>query len=463
MRVAIVGTGYVGLVTGACLAERGHQVTCVDLDASKVAAIASGRAPFHEAGLPELLERHAGRNLRATTDLAAAVRASEITLIAVGTPFRDDAIDLSFIEAAARSVGEALRIGEGPRTANSEQRTATAAWHTVVIRSTVVPGTTDGVVLPLLERHSGRRAGESLGVGMNPEFLTEGTAVADFVRQDRVVIGGIDERSRDEIERLYAGFDGVPRIRTNPRTAEMIKYASNALLATAISFSNELANLAAALGGIDAREVMQGVHLSRYLTAQEDAPAGWTAPLAAFYEAGCGYGGSCLPKDVKALAAHGRAAGVPMRLLEAVDAVNRDQPARLVELVRRGFPSLRGVPVAVLGLAFKPGTDDLRETPARPVVEALLDEGAAVTVYDPVAGAGGEALFGPGRVQVASGLEAAVAGARAVVLVTRWPEFAEVPALAARQAVPPLVVDGRRMLERDAVARYAGIGLGDGA
>ena len=449
MRVAIVGTGYVGLVTGVCLAERGHQVTCVDLDAAKVTAIAAGRAPFHEAGLPGLLARHAGRNLRATTDLAAAVRASEITLVAVGTPFHGEAIDLGFVEGAAREVGEALRGG--------------TAWHTVVIRSTVVPGTTDGVVLPLLERHSGRRAGESLGVGMNPEFLTEGTAVADFERQDRIVIGGIDERSRDEVERLYAGFEGVPRIRTNPRTAEMIKYASNALLATAISFSNELANLAAALGGIDAREVMRGVHLSRYLTAQEDAAAGWTAPLAAFYEAGCGYGGSCLPKDVKALAAHGRAAGVPMRLLEAVDAVNRDQPARLVELVRRGFPSLRGVPVTVLGLAFKPGTDDLRETPAKPVVEALLAEGAIVTVYDPVAGAGGDALFGPGRVQVASGLEAAVAGARAVVLVTRWPEFAEVPALAARQADPPLVVDGRRMLDRDAVARYAGIGLGNGA
>ena len=446
MRVAIVGTGYVGLVTGVCLAERGHEVTCVDLDAAKVEAITAGRAPFHEEGLPDLLRRHAGRGLRATTDLAQAVRASDITLIAVGTPFRGEAIDLSFVEAAARSIGEALRGG--------------TTWHTVVVRSTVVPGTTDSVVLPLLELHSGRRVGESLGVGMNPEFLTEGTAVSDFVRQDRIVVGGVDERSRDAIEALYAGFDGVPRIRTNPRTAEMIKYASNALLATAISFSNELANLGAALGGIDTREVMRGVHLSRYLTAQEAAPAGWTAPVAAFYEAGCGYGGSCLPKDVKALAAHGRSAGVPMRLLEAVDAVNREQPGRLVDAVRRHFPALAGVPVTVLGLAFKPGTDDVRETPAKPVVEGLLGGGAVVTVYDPIAGASAESLFGPGRVTVAQSLPDAVSTARAVVLVTRWPEFAGLPALLAPLPDPPVVVDGRRMLEKDGVVRYDGIGLG---
>jgi UDPglucose 6-dehydrogenase/GDP-mannose 6-dehydrogenase len=446
MRVAIVGTGYVGLVTGACLADRGHEVTCVDVDPAKVEAISAGRTPFHEEGLPELLARHAGKGLRATSDLAAAVRGSEITLIAVGTPLDGDAIDLSYVEAAAAQVGQALRGGTD--------------WHTVVVRSTVVPGTTDGVVLPLLELHSGRRAGESLGVGMNPEFLTEGTAVADFVHQDRIIVGGVDERSRREVERLYEGFDGVPRVRTNTRTAEMIKYASNALLATAISFTNELANLGAALGGIDTVEVMRGVHLSRYLTTQEAVPAGRPAPLASFLEAGCGYGGSCLPKDVKALAAHGRAVNVPMRLLEAVDAVNRDQPAHLVARVRRHFPLLRDVPVTVLGLAFKPGTDDLRETPARPVVEALLADGARVTVFDPVAGALADSLFGPGRVSVAADLSGALTGAAAVVLVTRWPEFAEVPALVSAMAHPPVVVDGRRMLDRTSVPRYDGIGLG---
>lgn len=448
MRVAIVGTGYVGLVSGACLAEQGHEVTCVDVDPAKVEAISAGRAPFHEPGLPELLARHAGRRLRASADLTAAVRASEITLLAVGTPFRDGAIDLSAVETAARAIGEALRGGSD--------------WHTVVVRSTVIPGTTDRRVLPLLELHSGRRSGETLGVAMNPEFLTEGTAVSDFQHPDRIVIGGMDERSRNEVERLYAGFEGVPRVRTNTRTAEMIKYASNALLAAAISFTNEVANLGAALGDIDVSEVMRGVHLSRYLTAQQDAPAGWTAPLASFYEAGCGYGGSCLPKDVRALAAQGRAAGVPMRVLEAVDAVNRDQPALLVERVRSHFPSLAGVAVTVLGLAFKPGTDDVRETPAAPVVRALLEAGAEVTVFDPVAGATADPLFGAGSVTVAADLGSALEKARAVVLVTRWPEFTAVPTLLAGRSDPPVVVDGRRMLDRASVARYDGIGLGEG-
>jgi len=445
-RVAVVGTGYVGLVTGVCLATRGHRVTCVDIDPAKVDRINAGEAPIHEAGLPERLRSVIGKTLTATTDLAAAVRTSEVTLIAVGTPFADGAIDLQYIERSARQVGEALRDHDG--------------YHVVVVRSTVVPGTTDGLVRRALEEASGRRAGRDFGLGMNPEFLTEGQAIEDFESQDRIVLGGIDARSREAMDALYDGFDGVPRIETNPATAELIKYASNALLATAISFSNEFANLATALGGIDIAEVMRGVHLSRYLTDPGPQGDGWTAPLASFLMAGCGYGGSCLPKDVKAIAAAGAAAGAPMRLLETVEAINRAQPARLVELVRSAFPDLAGRRVTVLGLAFKPDTDDVRETPARPVVERLLDGGAEVTVYDPVAGGTAESLFGRRRVKVAPSLEEALHDAEVIVLVTRWDEFRRVPALLAGRDPAPLVVDGRRMLERDSVSRYAGIGLG---
>ena len=446
MRVCVVGAGYVGLVTGACLADRGHQVICVDRDEGKVSAVNAEQAPFHEPGLPELLRRTVGHGLRATTDLRGAVRASEITLICVGTPFADGAIDLTAIEASATEIGTALA--------------GLAEPHTVVVRSTVVPGTTDSVVLPLLERTSGRVRGAGLGVGMNPEFLTEGTALADFARQDRIVIGAIDVRSRAAMEGLYAGFDAVPRVHVNPRTAEMIKYASNALLATAISFSNEFANLCEALGGIDVVDVMRGVHLSRYLTAQETEPAGSMAPLARFLEAGCGYGGSCLPKDIKALATHGRRAGTPMRLLEAVEAINRDRADRLLAPLGRHFPSLEGVRVSVLGLSFKPDTDDTRETPARPIVEKLLGAGARVTVYDPVSGETAPQLFGTGRVAVAESLDGAVRNADAVVLVTRWPEFAALPDLVAALPRPPLVVDGRRVLDGQRLARYEGIGLG---
>jgi UDPglucose 6-dehydrogenase/GDP-mannose 6-dehydrogenase len=328
----------------------------------------------------------------------------------------------------------------------------------VSVRSTVVPGTTEGLVRETLERESGKVAGRDFGLGMNPEFLTEGQALADFQEQDRIVIGSLDERSRRVQAELYATFpDSVPRIHVNPRTAEMIKYASNALLATAISFSNELADLSTAIGGIDIVDVMRGVHTSRYLSGAASAP--WTAPLASYLEAGCGYGGSCLPKDVKALAAHARALGLTPRLLEAVDRVNTGRPLQLVELVRRHFPVIAGVRVTVLGLAFKPGTDDLRETPAAPVIEALLGEGARVTVFDPVVTAGQtDSLLGPGRVTRADSLAAALADAQVVVLVTRWPEFADLAALLDGRRPPPLVVDGRRMLDPARFPRYEGVG-----
>ena len=446
MRVCVVGSGYVGLVTGACLADRGHTVICVDRDGAKVSAINAGQAPIHEAGLPELLERTAGGTLRASTSLAEAVEASEITLICVGTPFVEGHIDLSAIEAAATEVGAALA--------------GKAEWHTVVVRSTVVPGTTDGCVLRLLEEASGRSAGRDFGVGMNPEFLTEGTALDDFLHQDRIVIGALEERSRLAMDGLYGGFEDVPRLYVNPRTAEMIKYASNALLATAISFSNQFADLCETLGEVDVVEVMRGVHFSRYLTAQGPVHRGWTAPLASFLEAGCGYGGSCLPKDIKALAAHGQRLGAPMPLLEVVDRVNSQRASRLLAPVHARFPDLTGVRVTVLGLSFKPDTDDTRETPAIPVVRELKAAGAKVVVYDPVSGPQAPAMFGQGAVQVARSLEAALDGSKVVVLVTRWPEFQALPGLLAARIDPPLVVDGRRVLDKDALADYAGIGLG---
>ena len=445
MQVSVIGAGYVGLVTGACLADAGHDVVLVDIDQAKVDAVNAGRPPIHELGLPELLGRVVGRKLRATTDLASVVPESDVVLIAVGTPFDGERIDLTAIEASAAAVGRALRSAD--------------RFVVVTVRSTVVPGTTEGLVRRTLERESGRLAGRDFGLGMNPEFLTEGQALADFQEQDRIVIGSLDERSRDGLAALYQGFPvTVPRIFVNPRTAEMIKYASNALLATAISFSNELGDLASAIGGIDIVQVMRGVHASRYLTGgPPERP--WTAPLASYLEAGCGYGGSCLPKDVKALAAHARQHGIEPRLLQAVDTVNAGRPVQLLKLVRPHFPSFQGLRVTVLGLAFKPGTDDVRETPAAPLVEALLDAGALVTVFDPVVGpAQTERLFGPNRVTSAATLAQAVDASKVLILVTRWPEFEAVPSLVAQRQPPPLVVDGRRMLEPGAVLRYEGVG-----
>jgi UDPglucose 6-dehydrogenase/GDP-mannose 6-dehydrogenase len=443
MRVAVVGTGYVGLVTAVGLAELGHTVTCIDIDERKVAALERGEPPIFERGLEPLLRRNLPDRLGATTDLAAAVAASEMTFLCVGTPSREDgSIDVSFVRQAAEQIGGAL--------------TATTGWHAVVVKSTVVPGTSDRVVRPALERTSGKKAGVDFGVGVNPEFLTEGQAVDDFMKPDRIVVGG-DTRTVAALRELYAGFGGVPIVETNAPTAEMIKYASNAMLATAISFSNEIANLGSAIGGIDVVEVMRAVHLSRYLTTPLGDGGSVTAPLTAFYEAGCGYGGSCLPKDVAALAARGREVGSPLPLLEAVAGINQRQPARLVELLRRELGPLQGRRVTVLGLAFKPDTDDVRSSPAFPVLRLLLEAGAEVSAHDPVVGP--EALDGLGEVTYVDDLADAVKQADAVVVVTRWDQYRRLPELVGQLDPPPLVVDGRRMLDKASVPSYTGIGL----
>jgi UDPglucose 6-dehydrogenase len=442
MRISIIGTGYVGLVSGVCMAEHGHDVICVDVDPNKIAAISAGRPPIHEDGLPEMLVRNAGRRLTATTDLRSAVLATDVTFIAVGTPAAEGNIDLKYVEGAAREIGATLR--DKP------------AYHTVVVKSTVVPGTTDGVVRAALEQASGKKAGADFGLGMNPEFLTEGTAVEDFMQPDRIVVGGIDERSRAAVGAIYDGFPSVPRIFTNNSTAEMIKYASNSVLATLVSFSNEIGRLCSAVGGVDVADVMRGVHEAVYFTTRKPKSTPVRAPIASFVEAGCGFGGSCLPKDVTALVGQGRKLGIEMPMLASVLAINKSQPEELLKLVRRHFPSLAAVPVTVLGLAFKPGTDDLRESPAFPIIRALRAAGASITAFDPIARPENHPdLVG---VALASGLEQALGGAEIVIHVTKWPEFEQLGAMLKRLGRAPLVVDGRRNLNPADFDRYEGVG-----
>ncbi|MGH7928826.1 MAG: nucleotide sugar dehydrogenase, partial [Candidatus Binatia bacterium] len=251
MKISVIGTGYVGLVSGVCLVEAGHTVVCVDKDAVKVDKITRGESPIHEEGLPALLAGNIGKRLTATTNLREAVLNTDLSLIAVGTPFDGSAIDISYIKQAAAEIGEAMRDKQ--------------EYHTVVVKSTVVPGTTDEVVLPILEAESGKQAGKDFGVGMNPEFLREGVAVDDFMHPDRIVLGAIDQRSLEALSAVYEPFECTDVVSTTPKTAEMIKYASNSLLANLISFSNEIANLCSTAGQIDAKAVMRGVHLDKRL------------------------------------------------------------------------------------------------------------------------------------------------------------------------------------------------------
>lgn len=445
MKVSVLGTGYVGLVSGVCLAEKGHHVVCVDIDPDKVDKTNQGIPIIHEAGLEDLLRKNFRNHFSATTNLYRAVLESDLSLISVGTPFNGDEIDLTYIKEVSRQIGEALRDK--------------STYHTIVVKSTVVPGTTQGVVLPILEDYSGKRAGVDFGVGMNPEFLREGSAVQDFMYPDRIVLGGIDEKTLDTLEALYSVFDGVEKIRTTPKTAEMIKYTANSLLATMISFSNEIGNLCAALGGIDVVEVMKGVHLDKRLCPILPDGQRIRPQFTTYLEAGCGFGGSCFPKDVKALIAHGKKAGRSMSLLESVIKVNEEQPGQVLSILRKHFHTLEGLRLAVLGLAFKPGTDDMRESPAIPIVKELLDSGATILAFDPVAQLEARKLFGQKGITYCDTLGETVDGADAVVLLTRWEEFENLAELLSGKEPQPLFVDGRRMLDKRLFARYTGIGL----
>ncbi|MEM8931405.1 MAG: UDP-glucose/GDP-mannose dehydrogenase family protein [Acidobacteriota bacterium] len=451
MKVAIIGTGNVGLVSGACFASIGHRVTCVDLDPARVAAIEQARAPFFEPGLDALLDETAGRSLTATLDLSAAVAEAEVILLAVGTPVGTDGHDLRQVRAATRQVGEALATRDD--------------YPLVMVKSTVLPGTTDGVVVPILEDASGRRAGVDFGVAMNPEFLREGQAVEDFLHPDRLVFGGRDARCWKVQERLYEALDCPDIVHTDNATAEMIKMASNSLLATLISFSNEMANLAATLPGVDVVEVLRGVHLDKRLSPilSEPVAAGerLRPGILSYLMPGCGFGGSCLPKDTRSLAAFGEGRDRSMAMLRATIAINDAQPGRVVELIERHLPSLDGVEVAVLGLSFKPGTSDIRRTPALPVIASLRERGARLRLYDPEALDEVRAHLGEADEVVYTGdLDAAIEDAAVLVVLTGWPEIVALPERLKACADPPLVIDGRRLYEPGSLARYDAIGLG---
>jgi UDPglucose 6-dehydrogenase len=442
MKLAVVGTGYVGLVTGACLASLGHTVACVDADPRRAELIARGEPPFHEPGLGELLRRalQNGR-LAVVPSVEDAVVDSTLSILAVGTPSRDGRIDLGAIEAAAAAVGRALR--------------GRAGYHVVVVKSTIVPGTTDTVVRRAVERAAGRTLGE-FGLCMNPEFLREGSAVADFMNPDRIVLGSSDTRAAGVLAELYAGFD-CPKLVTSLRNAEMIKYAANTLLATLVSYSNEIAAVCEAIPGLDEDTVMAGVHLDRRLTAPGESPPG----IVAYVRGGIGFGGSCLPKDLEALRGLAAEHGVSTPLLDAVGTVNRERPRRIVGLLETVLGGLDGRAVAVLGLAFKPGTDDVRDSPALAVIRCLRDAGAMVRAYDPLVR--DDAGLGDG-VTLCSAPAAALADADAALIATAWPEFQTLDWGALTRGMRRrLLLDGRNVLRHvrlPADTTYLPTGLG---
>ncbi len=442
MNISVIGTGYVGLVSGVCLSEKGHRVTCVDNDKVKVDLINNKISPIHEKGLDKLLNKNFGNNLNATTNLYESVINSDVSLIAVGTPFDGELINLNYIREVSKEIGLALK----------DKKT----YHVVIVKSTVIPGTTDDVVIPILEKYSGKKIQVDFGVGMNPEFLREGVAVEDFMNPDRIVLGGTDIKTHEIMEEIYKVFRGTDILKTSNMTAEMIKYASNSLLATMISFANEIGNFCENLEGVDIVDVMNGVHLDKRVSPILEDGRRIFPGLVSYLEAGCGFGGSCFPKDVKALISHGDQIGSTMKLLKSVIDINENQPFKILDLIHKHYTNLDGVNIAIMGLAFKPGTDDMRESPSIPIIKELLKKGANIDAYDPIAEDEAKKIFDNKDINYCNDLKESVKNAKIVIVLTSWPEFSKLNNIVEDDT---LVIDGRRFLNKHDFSKYEGIGL----
>lgn len=438
MKISVIGSGYVGLVSGACLAELGNDVVCLDVDPRKIEILNSGGVPIYEPGLEDIIKSNvASGRLRFTTNVAESVAHGLVQMIAVGTPSGEDgSADLQYVIAAARAIGHNM-----------------TEYRVIVDKSTVPVGTADKVKQAVQEELAKRKVKTDFSVVSNPEFLKEGAAIDDFNRPDRIVIGAEDDHAIKVMREMYAPFQrNHDRLMVmDIRSAELTKYAANAMLATRISFMNELANLAERVGA-DIEHVRKGIG--------SDQRIGYH-----FLYAGCGYGGSCFPKDIRALQRTGEEYGLPMKVLGAVEQVNHAQKSVLLQKITKRFgDDLKGKHFALWGLAFKPGTDDMREATSRVVMEGLWKRGATITAYDPVAMKETRHIYGNrSDLRYADNSKDALQGADALVIVTEWkafksPDFSIIKA----RLKQPVIFDGRNLFEPASVTaqgiEYHGIG-----
>ena len=428
MRISIIGSGYVGTTIAACFADMGHEVVNVDVDAAIVEAINSGQSPIHEPGLDDLLAAHSGEGLTATTDYDAVLD-TEITFLALPTPAREDgSIDTSIIEAAAETLGETLQAKDSD--------------HVVTTKSTVIPTTTSETLAPILEAASKKPLGEDLHVAMNPEFLREGTAVEDFLDPDKIVLGTDSDTARETLHDVFEPLiaeTGAPVVDTGIEEAEMIKYANNGFLAAKVSLINDIGNICKEYG-VDAYEVADAIGLDDRISAR-------------FLRSGLGWGGSCFPKDTAAIRAAARQQGYEPRMLDAATEINDHQPARLLSLLD-DHVDVANERVAVLGLSFKPGTDDIRNSRAVPVIEGLQERDATVVAYDPVATENMRERFP--ELNYVDSPHAALDDASAALVVTDWPEITALDEEFDAMSTP-VVVDGRRAIDRRDGIVYEGL------
>ena len=427
MNITVVGgAGYVGLTTATCLASLGHKVYCMDIDRQRIAMINKGISVVYEKELGKMLKKAVKeRRLVATLDFRAPISRSSLVFICVGTPSKaDGSMDLSQLKSAASSVGRSL--------VNHKE------YCVIVVKSTVIPGTTENVIIPIIEKKSHKKSGVGFGVCVNPEFLREGSAVKDFLTptDQGIVIGELDKKSGDVLYKLYRRVS-AQILRTAIRTAEMIKYARNFYLAKDISFANEIANLCQKLG-INYMDVRKGLEMDTRIGEGR------------FLSAGIGFGGSCLPKDLRALSAEAEKVGIQPVMLKATLKVNENQPKVLLRILKQKMGHLEGKRIAVLGLAFKPGTDDIRESKSIVIIEKLLAAGANINAYDPQATEKAKGLL-QNRVRYARTAKEALSDADACIISTEWQEFSE-PRLY-HSLFGKLIFDGRRFLDPSRISK----------
>ncbi|EOC99580.1 UDP-glucose dehydrogenase family protein [Caldisalinibacter kiritimatiensis] len=433
MRITVVGTGYVGLVTGTCLAEIGNEVICVDVNEEKINKLRNGIPPIYEEHLEEMINNNLAKNrLKFTTSLERGVKLSDVIFIAVGTPPKSNGqIDMSQVDEVAKSIGKYIN-----------------GYKVIVNKSTVPVGSANRVKNIVYLNMKDKSI--EFDVVSNPEFLREGTAVFDTFNGDRIVIGSNSEKATEIMKEIYESFN-IPMLITNPESAEMIKYASNAFLATKISFINEIANVCERVGA-DVKEVAKGMGIDKRIGNK-------------FLNAGIGFGGACFPKDIKGLMQIGNDAGYEFKIVKKVLEVNNAQRIKPVEMLRRLFGNLNGVNVSILGLSFKPGTDDLREAPSLYVIKELQSDGANIKAYDPIAMENAKLVIGNSMTYCNDPYEA-VEGSDVVVLLTEWAEFKKLDFNRVKELVNrPLIIDGRNTLDSNSLKEkgfeYFGIGLGD--
>ncbi|MHA1270768.1 MAG: UDP-glucose dehydrogenase family protein [Candidatus Helarchaeota archaeon] len=423
-KIGVIGLGYVGFITAVGFALKGYEVKCVDILKETVDQANNGIVPFFEPNLDDNLKYVLeNKKFEASTKYDILID-TNISFLCVGTPsLKSGGIDLQYIKKAATNIGKILKKMDH--------------YHIVIVKSTVVPGTTENIILPLLEKKSGKKCGESFSIAMSPEFLKEGDALNDFLNPDRTVIGANEQKSVDYLKKLFKPFGGEILVVKNPRTAEMIKYANNSFLATKISFINEIANICRSIDGIDVNEVAKGIGLDYRISDK-------------FLRSGCGFGGSCFPKDVKAIIDFARNNNYNPILLNSVLEINEKQAEIMLKLLKEAIGNLDNKKIAILGLSFKPNTSDIREAPSIRIIDLLMQEkNIIINAYDPVAIEEAKKSI-KYEINYMNSVDECISGTDAVLIITEWNEFKELtPEFYIKNMKNPVIIDGRKIYDFD--------------